>query len=111
MVVAMRSSWPFRHPFAKKLTGLQNGYYGFLAVLGDNRQLDLTLLDVKNRIRDLALRKNRLISLIFGYGFPFADLGEKFLRIKRNLASLPTAPLHGADDSHDAVWDFRASIG
>src|SRR5229473_5836256 len=56
-------------PFAKKMTGSQDCDDRFLALLGNDRELDLALLDVKNRVRDLSLRKNNLILSIFGYRF------------------------------------------
>jgi hypothetical protein len=68
--------------FAKKMAGSQDGDYGFLALLGNHRKLELAFLDVENRIRDFALRENDLILLIFGYRFSLADLGEEFLGIK-----------------------------
>jgi hypothetical protein len=47
------------------------------------------LLDVKNRVRDLPLRKNNLILPIFRYRFSLAHLGEKYFGIKRGFNSLP----------------------
>jgi hypothetical protein len=41
------------------------------------------LLDVKNRVRDLSLRKNNLIVPIFGYRFSLAHFGEKCFGIER----------------------------
>src|SRR5436190_19009251 len=75
--------------FAEKVTWSQDGNHRFLALLGNDRELDLALLDVKNRVRDLSLRKNNLILSIFGYRFSFAHLGEKYLGIKRGFNSLP----------------------
>jgi hypothetical protein len=51
-------------------------------------ELDRALLDVKNRVRDVSLRKDNLILVIIGYRFPLADLGKKLLRIKQGLAPL-----------------------
>jgi hypothetical protein len=62
---------------------------GFLALLGNDSELDLVLLDVKNRVGDLSLRKNNLILSIFGYRLSFAHLGEKYFGIKRGFSSLP----------------------
>ena len=42
--------------FAKKVTWSQDGNHRFLALLGNDGEFDLALLDVKNR--DLSLRKN-----------------------------------------------------
>ena len=44
--------------FAKKVVRFQNTYDCFLAPLGNDGELDLALLDVKNRVRLAALRKN-----------------------------------------------------
>src|ERR1700730_9220113 len=65
--------------FPEKLTGFQHCDDGFLALLGNHRELDGALLDVKNGVRDVSLRENNLILVIVGYGFPVANLGEKFL--------------------------------
>src|ERR1700731_3874899 len=75
--------------FAKKMTWSQDCDDCFLALLGNDRELDPALLDVKNRVRDLSLRKNNLILPIFGYRFSFAHLGEKYFGIKRGCNSLP----------------------
>src|SRR4030095_16263049 len=64
--------------FAKKVTWSQDGNHRFLALLGNDGELDLALLDVKNRVRNLSLRKNNLILPIFGYRFSLARLGKKF---------------------------------
>src|ERR1700723_4338823 len=68
--------------FAKKVTRFQNSYDCFLAALGNDGELDLTLLDVKNGVRLATLRKNNLVLLILGYGFPIAHFGEKCLRLE-----------------------------
>src|ERR1700730_18067651 len=86
LVVAMRSGWPFRHPSPKNDRGCD---YRFLALLGNDREFDLAVLDVKNRVRDLSLRKNNLILPIVGYRFSLAHLGEKYFGIKRGFNSLP----------------------
>src|SRR6184192_2913585 len=74
--------------FAEKVTWSQDCNHRFLALLGNDGELDLALLDVKNRVRDLSLRKNNLILPVFGYRFSLANLGKKFFGIKRGLASL-----------------------
>ena len=51
--------------FAKKVTGFQDCNHRFLALLGNDSELDLALLDVENCVRDLPLRKNDLILSIF----------------------------------------------
>src|SRR5207247_10463114 len=75
--------------FAEKVTWSQDRNHRFLALLGNDGEFDLALLDVKNRVRDLSLRKNNLILPIFGYRFSLAHLGEKFFGIKRGFNSLP----------------------
>src|SRR5260370_25427271 len=75
--------------FAKKVTWSQDCNHRFLALLGNDGKLDLALLDVKNRVRDLSLRENNLILPIFGYRFSLAHFGEKFFGIKRGFNSLP----------------------
>ena len=42
-------------PFAKKLTRSEDCNDRFLALLGNDRELDLALLDVKNCVRNLSL--------------------------------------------------------
>jgi hypothetical protein len=51
--------------FAKKLTWSQDCYHRFLALLGNDSELDLALLNVEDRVRDLSLRKNNLILPVF----------------------------------------------
>src|SRR5712692_8849986 len=75
--------------FAKKMTGSQDCDDRFLALLGNDRELDLALLDVKNRVRDLSLRKNNMILSVFEYRFSLAHLGKKNFWIKRGFSSLP----------------------
>jgi hypothetical protein len=41
--------------FAKKMTGSQDCNYRFLALLGNDSELDLALLDVEDRVRSLSL--------------------------------------------------------
>jgi hypothetical protein len=41
--------------FAKKMTWSQDCNDCFLALLGNDGEFDLALLDVKNRVRDLSL--------------------------------------------------------
>jgi hypothetical protein len=44
--------------FAKKMTWFQECNHRFLALVGNDSELDLALLDVKNRVRDLSLRED-----------------------------------------------------
>src|SRR3984885_3223969 len=83
--------------FAKKVVRFQNTYDCFLAPLGNDGELDLALLDVKNRVRLATLRKNNLVLVILGYGFPITDFGEKCFRIECGLPTL----LHKESSSPD----------
>jgi hypothetical protein len=42
-------------PFAKKMTWSQHCDHRFLALLGNDRELDVAFLDVKDRVRILSL--------------------------------------------------------
>ena len=68
--------------FAKKVTRFQNTYDRFLAPLGNDSELNLALLNIKNRVRLAALRKNNLVFVILGYRFPIAHFGEKYFWIE-----------------------------
>jgi hypothetical protein len=52
------------------------------------------LLDVKNRVRDLSLRKNNLILPIFGYRFSLAQV-----TVTRRTLQLLTKRLFGTPDA------------
>jgi hypothetical protein len=75
--------------FAKKLSGSQNGDYAFLSLFGNHRDLELSLLDVKDSVCDVALREDDLILLVFGYRFSAADLGKEHPGVERSLTILP----------------------
>jgi hypothetical protein len=55
-------------------------------MLGDNSELDLAALDLKHRIRKIALRENRLIFSIFVYCLPRADICEKSRGVERQVS-------------------------
>jgi hypothetical protein len=46
---------PIETPLAKKVTRFQNSNDCFLAPFGNDGELDLALLDVKNRVRNVTL--------------------------------------------------------
>jgi hypothetical protein len=73
---------------AKELARSQNADDGFLALFRDDNNLDPTTLNVKNRVRRVALRENDLILVECNNGLSFANLGEKFLGIKSRLIDL-----------------------
>jgi hypothetical protein len=55
--------------FAKEVIWSQDCNYRFLALLGNDGEFDLALLDVKNRVRDLSLRETiwsfRYLDIVF----------------------------------------------
>src|ERR1700693_5127406 len=51
---------PCEATFSEEITLVQNAYCGFLSVLRHNREFYLSVLDIKNSIRCVALRKDRL---------------------------------------------------
>jgi hypothetical protein len=68
--------------FAEELCGFQDSDHRFLALFGDNENLDPSLLNIENRICGVSLRKHDLVLGKFQYGFALTDLGEKELWIK-----------------------------
>ena len=68
--------------FAEELSGPHDSDHRFLALLGDDENLDLPLLDIENGIGGVALRKHDLALVEFQYGLAVADLGEKDFWIK-----------------------------
>src|ERR1700683_4950305 len=71
--------------FAEKVIRFQNSDYCFLAPLGNDSELDLGLLDVKNGIRRIALAEVDLILPIIVYALSVVYFREKHLGIKREL--------------------------
>ena len=61
--------------FAKELSRFQDSDHGFLALFGDNEDLDPSLLNIKNRVRGLSLRENDLVLVEIQYRFALTDLG------------------------------------
>ena len=68
--------------FAKELSSFQDSDHCFLALFRDNENLDPSLLNIENCIRDVSLRKNGLVLVKFQNGFALADFGEKEFGIK-----------------------------
>ena len=68
--------------FAAKVVIPENCDDCFFAVLGNDRDLDLALLAVKNGIRAVSLR-DILILAVRGDRSPFADLGEEIVGMER----------------------------
>src|SRR5271154_3228954 len=96
--------------FAKELSGFEDSDYGFLALLGDNENLDPSLLNIEHGIRGVSLRKDDLVLVKFENGFALADLGEKEFWIKLAFrrcwhevlrrSIVPQAPPSGASSSY-----------
>src|ERR1700726_5174259 len=86
--------------FAEELAGLYNCDNGFLALLGHDSELDPTFLNVKHRVRDLALLEHVLILVKFEDRFSKSDFGEKNLRIKLVISWLSHRSLLWLDERH-----------
>src|SRR4249920_2860636 len=71
--------------FAEKVTRFQNAYDCFLAPLGNDGELDLALLDVKNGVRRIALPEHNFILSIIVNGSPAIYLREKHFGIEQEL--------------------------
>jgi hypothetical protein len=67
---------------AEELPGLQNRNDGFLALLGKDRQLDPAFLNVKHRIRGVALLEHVLVLLEFENRLSGSDFRKECLRIE-----------------------------
>ena len=62
--------------FAKKVTRPQDGNHRLLALLGNDSEFDLAVLDVKDGVGYLSLRKDGLGLPVFGYRFSLANFGK-----------------------------------
>src|SRR6188472_4829208 len=58
--VAIRTSWPARQPSPTKITGFEECDHCFLSLVGNDAELHLSVLDVKDGIRRGALGKDDL---------------------------------------------------
>jgi len=68
---------------AAKITLAQDRDHGFLAMFGQDSDLDLALLDEEHAVRNLALHEDRLPDVIGRDAAPLPDIEEKSLRIER----------------------------
>src|SRR3954471_21184043 len=75
--------------FTKKMTGSHNCNHCFLALLRKDGELDLALLNIKDRVRSFSLGENNLILPVRGHGLSLAYLGEEFFGIKYGFDFLP----------------------
>src|ERR1700719_109684 len=69
-------------------------------MLGQDSKLDLAFLNVKHRVRGIALLEHVLILVKFEDRFPKSDFGEKNLRIKLVISWLPHRSLLWLDERH-----------
>src|ERR1700676_2306647 len=69
-------------------------------MFGQDSKLDLTFLNVKHRVRDIALLEHVLILVKFENRFPSSDFGEKNLRIKLVNSLLSHRSLLWLDERH-----------
>ena len=85
VVVEMRSGVAVHAAFTKELAGSQNPDHGLLIMLGYHRKLNLALLNVIDRVGNVALHEHVLILFKSKEGLAHAHLGEKVLSVERNL--------------------------
>jgi hypothetical protein len=69
--------------FTEELAGLQDCNDCFLALFGQDSELDLASLNVKHCVRYVALREHVFILPEFQYRFPRAHLGKKPQGVER----------------------------
>jgi hypothetical protein len=69
-------------PLAKEIADAQSGEDRFLAVQGQNLELDFAFPDREDGVRRVALRKDDLPSAQLGPGFSGLDPGQERLRIE-----------------------------
>jgi hypothetical protein len=70
------------HPSPKNWPGSRIATTASLAQIGHDRKLDLAFLNIKHRVRNIALLENVLIFVKFQYRFPRAYIGEKVFGVK-----------------------------
>ena len=70
---------------AKELSRLQNSDDRFLTLVRNDRELDLSLLNVEYRVRDISLREHVLTFAKFRNRFPGPHLGKEASGIKQVL--------------------------
>src|SRR6476620_6664411 len=79
---------PIEAPLAEELARFQNLDHRFLALLGQDSELDPTFLNVKDRIRHVSLPEDVLIFMEFQYLLPRSNFGEKYCGVKHVLVRL-----------------------
>ena len=76
---------PGKASFAEEFVRPKDRDDGFLALLGNDGDLHLALLDVEDLVRRVSLRKHDLALAVGPNAAALADLGEKRFRIERRL--------------------------
>ena len=89
VVVAMRSCCPVRATLAEELAGFQYRNHRFLALLGQDSELDPAFLNVEYRIGGISLREDGFILSKFQRLFSCPHFGEKRFGIKSGFGLLP----------------------
>ena len=77
---------PGQASFAAEFVRPQDRDDRLLALLGDNGDFDLALLDIENCIRRTALREDRLVLLIFGDSSPDVFRVQENFGIERRFS-------------------------
>ena len=67
VTVERRRGWPVRHPSPKEIVRSMECDHGFLALLGNDGDLDLAVLDVKDSIGGISLAEDCFIVSIFRF--------------------------------------------
>src|SRR5580704_11262255 len=73
---------PGKTSLAEEFVRVQDCDDGFFALLRNDGDLHLALLDIEHRVANFALRKDDLTFAVFGETSPVADTGEKRLWIE-----------------------------
>ena len=79
----MRRVCPARHPSPKKSSLASKRDDRFLALLGDDADLHLALLDIEDRIGNVSLRKDDLPLAVSRIAATLADFGKEDFWIER----------------------------
>ena len=79
----MRTDWPAKHPSPKKSPAPNNRNHRFLALFGDDSQLDLAFVDIEDGLSRVALLEDRVILRVVGQRPAFAGSGQEDFRIER----------------------------
>jgi hypothetical protein len=95
---------PYQASFAKEIARSKDRNDRFFALLGDNGDFDLALLDVENSIRRLSLREDNLILLVFEMVLPPSALARNALGSKGAFRSRLIAELPKSLKKRGKMW-------